>query len=97
MKEHPTCSSNQAPDPAARCGECGAFGATQFGDLFLCTDCYAGKGSCCPEFGKDDLWETHGDEQTGKRVGSALEQDRRANRRSAGRSLEKPGAYDHGP
>jgi hypothetical protein len=40
----------------ATCDECGAVGAFQFGEVLLCTDCYAGKGSCCPEFGKDDLW-----------------------------------------
>ncbi len=43
-------------DPEAQCDECGVFGAHQFGDKHLCTDCYVGKGSCCPEFGKDDLW-----------------------------------------
>jgi len=43
-------------DPEAACDECGAFGAYALGDRRLCLDCYAGKGSCCPEFGKDDLW-----------------------------------------
>jgi hypothetical protein len=59
MNEHPTCTSNRVPDSTARCDECGAFGAAQFGDLLLCADCYVGKSSCCPEFGKDDLWTRH--------------------------------------
>jgi hypothetical protein len=47
------------PNPALVCDECGAAGAFEFGDTKLCLNCYAGKGSCCPEFGKDDLWTTH--------------------------------------
>ncbi len=41
---------------AAVCDVCGRFGAFRFGDRTLCEDCYVGCGSCCPEFGKDDLW-----------------------------------------
>ncbi len=59
MNDHPTCIPDRVSDPAVRCEECGAFGALQFGDLLLCADCYVGKGSCCPEFGKDDLWARH--------------------------------------
>ena len=44
-------------DSAAVCSECGAFGAFDFGDFKLCPTCYSEKGSCCPEFGKDDLWQ----------------------------------------
>lgn len=51
----PTCEVPKV-DPALVCDECGAFGAFEFGGVTLCVDCYAGKGSCCPEFGKDDLW-----------------------------------------
>ena len=40
----------------AACDACGRFGAFHIGDRTLCEDCYAGCGSCCPEFGKDDLW-----------------------------------------
>jgi hypothetical protein len=43
-------------DENAVCDACGRFGAYQFGDRLLCEDCYAGCGSCCLEFGKDDLW-----------------------------------------
>lgn len=43
-------------DPEVQCDECGVFGAYGVGDNHLCADCYAGKGSCCREFGKDDLW-----------------------------------------
>jgi hypothetical protein len=42
----------------ATCDVCGRFGAYQFGNRSLCLDCYTGSGSCCPEFGKDDLWTT---------------------------------------
>lgn len=27
------------------------------GERKLCRDCYQSSGSCCPEFGKDNLWE----------------------------------------
>lgn len=38
------------------CDVCGRFGALKFGKQTLCADCYIESGSCCPEFGKDDLW-----------------------------------------
>lgn len=38
------------------CDRCGKFGAYVIDDRALCPECYAGSGSCCPEFGKDDLW-----------------------------------------
>jgi hypothetical protein len=41
-----------------KCGECGKFGAFDFGERKLCSDCYEHCGSCCPEFGKE---ETHKD------------------------------------
>jgi hypothetical protein len=44
-------------DENAVCDVCGAFGAFHFGDRLLGQDCYEGCGSCCPEFGKDDLWQ----------------------------------------
>jgi hypothetical protein len=40
-----------------RCERCGAPEAMQFGDHWVCEDCYGLRGSCCPEFGADDLWE----------------------------------------
>lgn len=43
-------------DEDAVCDVCGRFGAFHFGGRALCLDCYSGCGSCCPEFGKDDLW-----------------------------------------
>lgn len=42
--------------PEATCSCCGRFGAFDFGEEFLCSDCYAEKGSCCLEFGGHDLW-----------------------------------------
>ncbi len=41
---------------SAVCDVCGRFGAFEIGAQHLCTDCYEAKGSCCPEFGADDLW-----------------------------------------
>jgi hypothetical protein len=45
-------------DEDTRCDECGRFGAFDLGEgeRSLCEDCYRGWGSCCPEFGKNDLW-----------------------------------------
>ena len=49
-------------DENVACDVCGKFGAYYFGDRTLCPDCYGGCGSCCPEFGKDDLWASQTDE-----------------------------------
>ncbi len=38
------------------CDCCGRFGAYGFGDRSLCLECYEEAGSCCPEFGSQDLW-----------------------------------------
>ncbi|HAO80042.1 MAG TPA: hypothetical protein DCQ92_13930 [Verrucomicrobia subdivision 3 bacterium] len=43
-------------DENVACDVCGRFGAYQLGDRKLCQECYTGCGSCCPEFGKNDLW-----------------------------------------
>jgi hypothetical protein len=61
MKENENKETTTKPtearfDENAVCGACGAFGAFHFGDRTLCQNCYEGCGSCCPEFGKDDLW-----------------------------------------
>jgi hypothetical protein len=53
-KTTPTLNENVA------CDVCGRVGAYHFGERLLCQGCYAGSGSCCPEFGKDDLWVTSG-------------------------------------
>jgi|GEM_PF-2606601 len=37
-----------------QCDECGKFGAYAFDTKNLCTDCYALRCSCCPEFGKEE-------------------------------------------
>ena len=39
-----------------RCDECGTFGSFDLGDRHLCEDCYRTCGSCCLEFGANDLW-----------------------------------------
>jgi hypothetical protein len=43
-------------DEDARCDRCGGFATLAAGDRTLCEECYRGCGSCCPEFGQDDLW-----------------------------------------
>lgn len=43
-------------EPEARCDRCSVFGAFELGHRTLCEDCYRLCGSCCPEFGADDLW-----------------------------------------
>ena len=59
----PGADADTAPRPIAlkliadlRCSECGSFGAFDLGDRPLCEDCYRTRGSCCMEFGADDLW-----------------------------------------
>jgi hypothetical protein len=42
-------------DEDAVCDRCGRFGAYEFDGQHLCADCYEQQGSCCPEFGADDL------------------------------------------
>ncbi|ACB76160.1 hypothetical protein Oter_2879 [Opitutus terrae PB90-1] len=44
------------PNADVACEECAALGAFVFDGIALCVRCYAEKGSCCPEFGKDDPW-----------------------------------------
>ena len=44
-----------APTPPA-CEVCGRPDALQVGDRWLCPDCLAVAGSCCPEFGAWDAW-----------------------------------------
>jgi hypothetical protein len=54
MSELTTETKQSAPDESLVCEECGRFGALEFGDRKLCPDCYAGSGSCCPEFGRKE-------------------------------------------
>lgn len=44
-------------NPELVCDNCGRFGAFDLGDQHLCTDCYMEYGSCCMEFGGNDLWK----------------------------------------
>jgi len=46
-----------AVDSTGNCVRCGAPGAFYCGAMFICDTCREGAGSCCPEFGKDDLWQ----------------------------------------
>jgi hypothetical protein len=46
------------------CEECGRLEASLIAGRWLCDSCYAARGSCCPEFGADDLWSDESREQT---------------------------------
>lgn len=39
------------------CDRCGRPAAIKVGDEFFCEECYQLPGSCCPEFGGEDIWE----------------------------------------
>ena len=49
-------SSTPAPEANAVCEVCGRPDAVRMGDRWLCPDCVAIAGSCCPEFGAWDAW-----------------------------------------
>ena len=53
-------------NPNALCERCGRFGAFEFDGQRLCAECYETRGSCCPEFGVDDLWSEDGDTNVSK-------------------------------
>jgi hypothetical protein len=50
-------SSELKFNPNAVCNGCGRFGAYEFDGERLCAECYEARGSCCLEFGGDDLWK----------------------------------------
>ncbi len=39
------------------CERCGGVNAVRVGGRWLCESCYVEAGSCCLEFGADDLWD----------------------------------------
>jgi hypothetical protein len=39
------------------CERCGGVHAVKVGTRWLCESCYVEAGSCCLEFGADDLWD----------------------------------------
>jgi len=51
-------TKNNSPgvEEAIRCDLCGNPTALEFDGQHVCEECYQGRSSCCPEFGKDDLW-----------------------------------------
>lgn len=44
-------------DETRRCEECGHPGACAIAGRLLGADCYQARGSCCAEFGSDELCE----------------------------------------
>ncbi len=57
MEDLEKSSKKPRLDENTPCEVCGRFGAMDLGGQHLCVDCYEARGSCCPEFGADDLWE----------------------------------------
>jgi len=49
-------SALRSPDRDAVCERCGRPGAQEIAGRRLCIACYDICGSCCLEFGDDDLW-----------------------------------------
>jgi hypothetical protein len=43
--------------PAAVCNRCGRPAVVEIEGQSLCEECYQLPGSCCMEFGADDLWK----------------------------------------
>lgn len=39
------------------CDRCGRPSVIEVGEVRLCEECYQLPGSCCLEFGGDDLWD----------------------------------------
>jgi len=48
---------NPSTTDPIQCERCGKPGAVKFGDHIICEECYGVCGSCCMEFGGDDLWK----------------------------------------
>lgn len=50
---------------ARDCRYCGRSTTLQFGDTPVCEECYQKAGSCCLEFGDEDLWKNREEEPRG--------------------------------
>lgn len=50
----------QSPGDGAVCERCGKPEALACGERLLCAECRELLGSCCLEFGADDLWAEDG-------------------------------------
>ena len=59
MKAEPDDSRAERPSRAADsvCERCGGPDSIEIGGHQLCAECYQIAGSCCLEFGADDLWQ----------------------------------------
>jgi hypothetical protein len=55
MKNRESTESGVRFNERVACSLCGRFGAFDFGHQFLCPSCYESCGSCCPEFGREEL------------------------------------------
>jgi hypothetical protein len=60
----------------AVCDLCGRFGAYEVDGMRVCAECYESRGSCCLEFGGDDLWTNAEAAPTEKRVQEPKTKDR---------------------
>jgi hypothetical protein len=55
-------NDNSKPDKKQESGDkvcyrCGQAAIIEIGDSWYCADCYHECGSCCLEFGANDLWD----------------------------------------
>ena len=56
MKEQETGDWFDGEKYEGVCERCGREGGVRIGDRVVCRECYVIFGSCCMEFGSDDLW-----------------------------------------
>jgi len=49
MSEQIAETSSKQTNESVACDVCGRLGAIELGDRVVCTDCYAGCGSCCSD------------------------------------------------
>lgn len=52
---------NPQGEEEGRCERCGLSGAIEIAGRRFCLACYSDCGSCCLEFGADDLWALRND------------------------------------
>jgi hypothetical protein len=57
MNPDPPGAEQPPGGPAAVCDRCGQPAVVEIEGQSLCEECYQLPGSCCMEFGADDLWK----------------------------------------
>ncbi len=59
------------------CEMCGRPDAIKVADRSICLECYEKAGSCCMEFGQDDLWQLREEQTAGEKPGKSHPASRR--------------------